>query len=57
VASLLNDMEYVLDLGRRAGCDEHRLFNVFKARDAGHRIVFEGPCDYIQIYDANGRSL
>ena len=57
VASMLKDVQYVPDLGRRAGCDEHRLFSVFKARDAGHRIVFEDPCDYIQVYDASGRSL
>ena len=48
---------FFLDLGRREGCDEHRLFGVFKARDAGHRIAFEDPCDYVQAYDANDRSL
>jgi hypothetical protein len=35
-ASLLRDVQCVPDLGRRAGCDEHRHFSVFKARDAGH---------------------
>ncbi len=29
VSSLLKDVHYVPDLGRRAGCDEHRLFSVF----------------------------
>ena len=57
VSSLLKDVQYVPDLGRRAGCDQHRLFNVFKARDAGHRIVFEDPSDYIQVHDASGHSL
>ena len=40
VSSLLKDVHHVPDLGRRAGCDEHRLFSVFMAREAGHRIVF-----------------
>jgi len=57
MASLLKDVQYVLDLGRRAGSDEHCLFSVFKTRDAGHRIVLEDPCDYIQVYDASGPSL
>ncbi len=50
-------MQYVPDLGRRAGCDEHFLFGVFKARDVGHRIVFEETSDFIQVHDACGRSL
>ncbi len=57
VASLLKYVQYVLDLGRRAGFDEDQSFSGFKARDAGHRIMFEDPCDYIQVYDANGRIL
>jgi hypothetical protein len=56
-SSLIKDVQYVPDLGRRAGCDEHRLFSVFKARDVGHRIVFEEPFDFIQVHDANGTSL
>ena len=32
VSSLRKDVHYVSDLGRRAGCDEHRFFSVFKAR-------------------------
>jgi hypothetical protein len=32
VASLIKDVQYVPDLGRRADCDEHRISNVFKAR-------------------------
>ena len=54
VSSLLKDVQNVRDLERRAGCDQHRLFSVFKARDAGHRIVFEGLSDYIQVHDASG---
>jgi len=57
IESLIKDVQYVPDMGRRADCDEHRLFNVFKARDASYRIVFQNPCDYIQINDARGRNL
>ena len=57
VATLLKDAQYVRDLGRRACCDEHRLFSVFKARDVGHRIVLEDLADYIQVHDASGRSF
>ncbi len=56
-SSLIKDVQYVPNLGRRAGCDDHRLFGVFNARDAGHRIVFKEPSDFIQVHDACGRSL
>ena len=42
---------------RAVSCDEHRLFSVFKARQAGHRIVFEDPSDFIHVHDASGRRL
>ncbi len=57
VSSLLKDVHYVPDMGRRAGCDEHRLFNVFKAREADHRIVFEEPSDFIHVHDASRCTL
>ncbi len=38
VASLLKDVQYIPDLGRRAGCDETHLFCVFKARRPSHRV-------------------
>jgi hypothetical protein len=31
--------------------------SLFKAGDAGHRIVFEEPSNFIQVHDATGRSL
>jgi len=33
------------------------FLSLFKARDDGHRIVFEDPVDYIQVHDASGRSF
>lgn len=39
-SSLIKDVQYVSDWGRQVGFDEHRLFGVFKARDAGH----PSPC-------------
>ena len=57
VASLLMDVQYVLDLRRRMICDDHRLFSVFKARGVVHRIVFEDYVDYNQVYDCSDLSF
>ena len=38
VESYVKDVQYVLDMGQRAGFDKHRLFTVINTRDVGHRI-------------------
>jgi hypothetical protein len=57
VASLLKDVQNLLDLGQRACCDDHRLFNVFKDQDVDQRIVLDDSTDCVYVRDGSCRSF
>ena len=57
IPAMLHDVYYVPDLAARAMSSHHRLFSVTQARQRGHRMVFEDPCDVLCVHERHGGGI
>ena len=57
VPAMLYDVYFVPDLAARAMSSHHRLFSVTQARQRGHRMVFEDPCDVLCVHERHGGGI